>query len=441
MPLSLPSWASLLSAHAPEGETYLLRRRRSRAIDASYGDRRLAEIRAAATAASAAAGAAGPHPKRAGAKRAGATRVTGAKGARAGRGSAAEAADGVGADAWPGIRAVLAAAEDDEDLAFLVRGLQSVPDVERWIGDAVAADPDDPLPLLVSGARLLARSGYAGVRRPPQVTGQQAEIARVRLENAEEQLFEVAEREPDWAAPWYFLMASAGAGTRSGAAAGARETAARRFAAVVRRVPGHAAAHRLRLAQLSPAWPGAGAVASTDASADTWTGATATEPEQAPDAPVDVSTDMSTDVSAAGTADGTHAGDPYRTMHAFARRAMLDAPEGSRLGELVALAHLEQWRDLGADPDSPYLTGEAVVAALREAAVRSVLHPAFERRADWALAANAFAMAFALAGDHVPARTLFTLLGPHRATESPWHLLDERSPLVAFRAWRARVGA
>ncbi|MEC3993175.1 hypothetical protein VSR01_06305 [Actinacidiphila sp. DG2A-62] len=434
MPLSLPSWASLLSAHAPEGETYLLRRRRSRAIDASYGDRRLAEIRAAATAASGAAG----------------------------------AADGVGAGAWPGIRAVLAAAEDDEDLAFLVRGLQSVPDVERWIGDAVAADPDDPLPLLVSGARLLARSGYAGVRRPPQVTGQQAEIARVRLENAEEQLFEVAEREPDWAAPWYFLMASAGAGTRSGAAAGARETAARRFAAVVRRVPGHAAAHRLRLAQLSPAWPGAGAVASTDASADTWAGATATEPEQAPDAPVDVSTDMSaadaagatepeqapdapadvsTDMSAAdaagtsGTADRTHAGDPYRTMHAFARRAMLDAPEGSRLGELVALAHLEQWRDLGADPDSPYLTGEAVVAALREAAVRSVLHPTFERRADWALAANAFAMAFALAGDHVPARTLFTLLGPHRATESPWHLLDERSPLVAFRAWRARVGA
>ncbi len=418
MPLSLPSWTSLLSARTPEGETYLLRRRRSAAIDASYGDRRLAEIRAAATAASGAAGAAG-----AGARRAG------AKGPRGGRGSAA----GLGADAWPGIRAVLAAAEDDEDLAFLVRGLQSVPDVERWIGDAVVADPDDPLALLVSGARLLARSGYAGVRRPPQVSGQQAEVARVRLENAEEQLFEVAEREPEWAAPWYFLMASAGAGTRSGAAVGAQKTAARRFAAVVRRVPGHAAAHRLRLAQLSPAWSAAGQVASTDVTDE--------RPAQAPDAPDAANGSDVPDASADSSRDEQGAGDPYRRMHAFARRSMLDAPEGSRLGELVALAHLEQWRDLGADPDSPYLTGEAVVTALREAAVRSVLHPAFERRADWALAANAFAMAFALAGDHVPARTLFGLLGPHRATESPWHLLDERSPLLAHRTWRARVVA
>jgi hypothetical protein len=79
-----------------------------------------------------------------------------------------------------------------------------------------------------------------------------------------------------------------------------------------------------------------------------------------------------------------------------------------------------------------------VVAALHEAAGRSVRHPAFARRRDWPLAFNAFAMAFALAGDHRSARPLFRALG-NRATTMPWQYLDGRSPLVPFLAWRARV--
>src|SRR5882757_6799976 len=101
-------FAQWLTVRRPEGERYLLRRRAAPVIDPSYGDARLAGIRTAA-------------------------------------GSG-------GAEAWPGIRAELAAA-DGEELTFLVAGLRHVPGVERWIGEVVAAEPGDPLALLVAGAR------------------------------------------------------------------------------------------------------------------------------------------------------------------------------------------------------------------------------------------------------------------------------------------------
>ncbi|MFJ1586494.1 hypothetical protein ACIOC1_24630 [Streptomyces sp. NPDC088197] len=329
------SWTSLLRVRRAEGETFLLRRKRVPGIDLSYGDARLAEIRAAAR---------------------------------------------EGVEQWPLIRARLAAATDGEDLTFLLEGVQSVAGVERWIGDVIAAEPDDALPLLVSGARHVAwawhaRTGFAA----RYVSDEQWELFRTRLTVAEDHLLEAAEREPTWAAPWYFLQIT-GRGLGVGS-----DVAERRFAATCRRSPGHVAAHRQHVQQLCPKWGGS-----------------------------------------------------WARTHAFARESMLAAPAGSPMGHLVAQAHLEEWLALGGDAESPYLADADVVRAVNEAAARSVYHPDFVRRRDWPLAFNTFAMTFALAGDLRLARPLFQVLGD-RATEMPWIYLDGQSPLVPFLAWRARA--
>ena len=328
-------WTSRLTVRLPEGDRFLFRRRPSAGIDRSFGDERLAALRAAAR---------------------------------------------EGAGQWPRIRAALDRAADAEDLTFLVEGLRTIAGLERWIGDVVAAEPGDAMPLLVSGARHVgwawhARTGPAA----DQVSDEQWARFRGRLEIAEEQLLAAAEAASSWAAPWYFLQVT-GRGLESGP-----EIAGQRFAAACRRAPGHLAAHRERLQQLSPKW--------------------------------------------GGSREG---------MHAFARRSMLAAPIGSPLGELVATGYLEEWLERGGDPESVFMGGGPVLRALHEAADRSVRHRAFVRRRDWPQTFNTFAMAFALAGDNAAARPLFRALG-NRATEMPWRHLDPRSPLVAFLEWRSRV--
>lgn len=328
-------WNSRLTVRRGEGERFLLRRKRVYAVDFSYGDPRLAAIRTAAR---------------------------------------------EGAGKWPVIRGHLAAAEDGEDLTFLVEGLSTVPGVERWIGEVIAAEPGDALPLLVSGARHVEWAWHARTRFDARyVSEEQWKLFRARLEIAEEQLFEVVEREPPWAAPWYFLQIC-GRGLQVGP-----EVAERRFEATCRRAPGHVAAHRQHLQQLAEKWGGS-----------------------------------------------------HERMQGFARGAMLGAPGGSPLGELVAMACLEEWLAIGGDPESAYLGSERVVRLLHEAAGRSVFHPGFVQRRDWALGFNAFAMAFALGGEYPAARGLFRVLGD-RGTEVPWRYLDGRSPMVPFLAWRGRV--
>ncbi|MBY8883119.1 hypothetical protein, partial [Actinacidiphila acidipaludis] len=319
---------------------FLFRRRPSVGIDPSFGDERLAALRAAA---------------REGARR------------------------------WPEIRTALSGAQDPEDLTFLVEGLRSVAGLERWIGEVIAAEPDEPLPLLVSGARHVgwawhARSGLAA----RYVSDEQWALFRGRLETAQEQLLAAAESAPDLAAPWYFLQITA-RGLRAGANRAGADVEEQRFTAACRHAPGHLAAHRERLLQLTPAWGGS-----------------------------------------------------REEMHGFARRSMLAAPAGSPLGELVAAAFLEEWLDRGGDPESVYMRSGQVLGALHEAADRSVRQQSFVRERDWPLTFNTFAMAFALAGDEVAARPLFRAIGD-RATEMPWRYLDDRSPLVPFLEWRSRV--
>ncbi|MYS23459.1 hypothetical protein GA0115240_15265 [Streptomyces sp. DvalAA-14] len=327
-------WKSRLTVRQAEGDRFVWKRRPTPVLDLSYGDLRLAAVREAA-----------------------------------GRGTAEQ---------WPVIRAHLAAARDGEDLTFLVEGLRTAWGVERWIGEVIAAEPGDPLPRLVSAARHIGWAWHAR-GESDAVPDRQRKLFRARLETAEEQLFAVVEREPSWAAPWYFLQIS-GRGLEVGP-----QEADRRFEAACRRAPGHLAAHREHLQQLSRKWGGS-----------------------------------------------------HERMHAFAREAMLAAPGGSALGELVAMAHLEEWLSLGGDPESLQLSSPQVVGALHEAADRSVRHPAFVRQRDWTITFNVFAMAFALAGDHRAAQPLFRVLGK-RVTETPWKYLDGRSPLVPYLRWRSRV--
>ncbi|WP_371519939.1 hypothetical protein [Kitasatospora sp. NBC_01300] len=279
---------------------------------------------------------------------------------------------------WAALGPALAAVGDGADLTGRVGAIADVPRVEEWTARALADRPEDTMALLLSGARHVtwaweARTGA----RAKHVSEQQWKVFHERLDAAEEQLLEVAEREPSWLAPWYFLQISA-----RGASLPA-EVATCRFEAAVRRAPGHPASHRQRLQQLCAKWGGS-----------------------------------------------------HEEMHAFARASMLAAPEGSQLGELVVLAHLERWLDLPDGEDRAYLASAEVVADLQEAAFRSVLHPDFTPVRGWQGSFNAFAMAFSLAGQRKTARLLFEALDG-AVTESPWHFLSG-DPLKAFASHRDR---
>lgn len=294
----------------------------------------------------------------------------------------AEVRAAAAAGRWPEVRAHLTAAAesgDGEQLTWLAEGVMLTAGAELWLPDAVAAEPDSPLPLLLTGARHIEWAWEARTRKMAKyVSEEQFRTFHARLRIAEDQLYEVAERAPDWAAPWYFLQITA-RGLQVG-----QQAAARRFEAAVRRRPGHPAAHRQQLQQLCRKWGGS-----------------------------------------------------HEAMHAFARASMLAAPEGSPLGELVAVAHLEQWLD--EEDDNPgYLRRSSVVLSLYEAAERSVHHPDYVRHRDWTRGFNTFAMAFAQAGEADAAADLFRVLDG-RVTEFPWMYLDGQDPTAPFGSLRARV--
>jgi hypothetical protein len=222
--------------------------------------------------------------------------------------------------------------------------------IEKWIPQAIAAEPDSALPLLVSGARQVSWAWEARTSaRAKNVAREQWQVFFERLAVAEEQLQEVAEREPGWLAPWYFLQ-----GSGRGASLG-RDVGQYRFEEAVRRCPGHLGSHVRHLQLLCKKWSGS-----------------------------------------------------HKEMHAFARQSMLNAPEGSPLGELVAHAHLERWLDLGGgEAGRNYLGRTTVRTELREAAARSILHPAYQRPRNWKAAYNSFAMVFSMGLDKKSAVPLF----------------------------------
>ncbi|GAA1073441.1 hypothetical protein [Kitasatospora arboriphila] len=280
---------------------------------------------------------------------------------------------------WQAVRAGLGTVADEADLTWLIAQLAETTGSESWLAEAVAAEPDSALPLLLAGARQVSWAWEARTAaRAQHVSREQWQLFGERLEQAEELLYAVAEREPTWLAPWYFLQISA-----RGASLGP-DVARHRFEAALRRRPDHLGSHRQRLQQLCRKWGGS-----------------------------------------------------HEEMHDFARTSMLAAPEGSPLGELVALAHVEHWLDLDSGDDRAYITRQAVRDQLHEAAERSVLHPAYVRGRGWRSAHNTFAMAFSMAGQPATANLLFGELGD-TVTEFPWAYLDA-DPARAFRTCRTAV--
>ncbi|WP_051813880.1 hypothetical protein [Kitasatospora sp. MBT63] len=152
---------------------------------------------------------------------------------------------------WAAVRDGLTAAADPAELTWLLAMVSEVGGIERWLPEAVAAEPDSALPLLLSGARQVAWAWEARTRASAKyVSQEQWRTFHERLEVAEEQLYEVAEREPGWLGPWYFLQIS-GRGASLGA-----DTVRYRFEAATRRHPGHLGSHRQQLQQSCAKWSG-----------------------------------------------------------------------------------------------------------------------------------------------------------------------------------------
>lgn len=281
---------------------------------------------------------------------------------------------------WPALRDLLTGIPDGHERTWLLAGVADVEGIETWIPAVLAAEPDSALALLVSGARRVswaweARTAY----RAKHVSREQFQTFHERLRGAEDELYEVAEREPGWVTPWYFLQ-RAGRGLQVG-----QEVSWLRFEAAVRRCPEHLGAHEQQLQQVCAKWSGS-----------------------------------------------------HEKMHEFARTSMLKGTEGGPLGGLVALAHLEHWGELDRVEDTAYIRRPDVVAELHEAADRSVRHPAYGRPRGWLSTYNTFAMAFSLAGEKKAAAELFNAL-EGRVTEFPWDYLSG-DPAKAFSKWRAKAG-
>lgn len=283
-----------------------------------------------------------------------------------------EAAD---AGDWSGVKAALAPFDLGHDHQVLGE-LADLDGVQDWIGRAVEEDEENrALALLISGTRHISWGWEARTaQRAVNVTQEQWRVFHERLHIAEEQLLETAALRPEWVTPWRRLLTS-GRGMSLGPAV--NET---RFDAALRRDPLDVETHLEWVSQLQPRWGG--------------------EPGEA---------------------------------LAFARDAFARAPQGHRLGCVIAMAHIEDWveSDSGDCLETPEIQQE-----LRDAADHSILHPAYARRPGWQHDFNVFAMALSLAGErHTVRRVHQTLDGAY--TKWPWTYFAEPEEQFARRHRRA----
>ncbi|MFJ4685206.1 hypothetical protein ACIQNG_05010 [Streptomyces sp. NPDC091377] len=279
---------------------------------------------------------------------------------------AAEAGD------WEAVKAACAPFDLGRDHRVLGE-LTDLDGVQDWIGRAVAEDKEHrATALLISGARHIHWGWEARTAaRAVHVTRDQWRVFHERLQIAEEHLLEAAELRPEWITPWRQLLTS-GRGMSLG-----RVVNENRLDAALRRDPLDLETHVAWLSYLQPRWNG--------------------EPGQA---------------------------------LAYAREVAARAPEGHRLGCVIAMAHIEEWveSDDGECLDTPEIQEE-----LREAARRSILHPAYERGPGWQHDFNTFAMALSLASESVVTSRVFHALDGAR-TEWPWEYMPE--PEKAYARFR-----
>ncbi|WP_053848569.1 hypothetical protein [Streptomyces sp. NRRL B-24085] len=282
-----------------------------------------------------------------------------------------EAAD---AGDWEAVKAALAPFDLGREQAVLGQ-LAHVDGVEEWIVRAAEEDKDDKelraTALLISGARHVAWGWEARTSaRAVDVSREQWQTFYERLRIAEEHLLEAAELRPDWVTPWRHLLTS---GRGMSVDDSVKEA---RLAAGLRRDPLNLDLHLEWVSQLQPRW----------------------------------------------------GGQPGEALE-FARKAFAGAPDGHRLGCVIAMAHIEEWVE---SDDRDCLQDPRIRTELREAAERSILHHAYERRLGWQGDYNMFAMALSLAGSSTASNVFRELEGVF--TEWPWTFMaDPQKAYARFR--------
>ncbi|MFC9504755.1 hypothetical protein [Streptomyces sp. NPDC057002] len=275
---------------------------------------------------------------------------------------------------WEAVKAALAPFDLGREQAVLGE-LTDVDGVEEWIVRAAEEDKDDKelraTALLISGARHVAWGWEARTSaRAVDVSREQWQTFNERLRIAEEHLLESAELRPDWVTPWRHLLTSGRGMSVDDSVQDAR------LAAGLRRDPLNLDIHLEWVSHLQPRWGG--------------------EPGQALE---------------------------------FARKAVAAAPDGHRLGCVVAMAHIEDWVE---SDDRDCLQQPQIRTELREAAERSILHHAYERRLGWQGDYNIFAMALSLAGSSTASNVFRELDGV--ITEWPWTFMaDPEKAYARFR--------
>ncbi|MEV5548719.1 hypothetical protein AB0L35_21765 [Streptomyces sp. NPDC052309] len=279
-----------------------------------------------------------------------------------------EAAD---AGDWTAVKAALAPFDLGREQAVLGQ-LAVVDGVEEWIVRAAEEDKEHrATALLISGARHVHWGWEARTSaRAVDVSREQWQTFYERLRTAEEHLLEAAELRPDWITPWRHLLTSARGMSVDDSVKEARLDAG------LRRDPLNPDIHLEWVSQLQPRWGG--------------------EPGQALE---------------------------------FARKAFATAPDGHRLGCVVAMAYVEEWVE---SDDNNCLQHPRIRTELREAAERSILHHAYERRLGWHGDYNMFAMALSLAGSSKASNVFRELDGVF--TEWPWTFMaDPQKAYARFR--------
>ncbi|MFF5498585.1 hypothetical protein [Streptomyces aquilus] len=266
---------------------------------------------------------------------------------------------------WAAVKTALAPFDLGHEQAVLGQ-LSVVDGLEEWIVKAADEDKgDDELratALLISGARHISWGWDARTSaRAVDVSREQWQTFYERLNIAEEHLLEAAELRPDWVTPWRQLLTS---GRGMSLDDNVQEA---RLAAGLRRDPLDVDIHLEWVSHLQPRW----------------------------------------------------GGKPGEALE-FAQKAFAAAPDGHRLGCVVAMARIEEWvesdrRDCLQDP--------RIRTELREAAERSILHHAYERRLGWQGDYNIFAMALALAGSSTASNVFRELEGAY--TEWPWVFMSD----------------
>ncbi|WP_432180427.1 hypothetical protein [Streptomyces sp. NBC_00063] len=276
---------------------------------------------------------------------------------------------------WEAVKAALTPFDLGRDHQVLGE-LADLDGVQDWIGRAVEHDKEHrATALLISGARHISWGWEARTSdRAVNVTQEQWRVFHERLHIAEAQLLEAAESRPEWVTPWRRLLTS-GRGMSLGPAV--NET---RLDAALRREPLDLETHIEWVSQLQPRWGG--------------------EPGQA---------------------------------LAFARKSFAGAPEGHRIGCVIAMAHIEDWVE--SDSEDCLVTPE-IQDELLEAAEHSILHPAYVRRPGWQEDFNTFAMALSLASESIALPRVFQdLQGAY--TSWPWKYMAQPEKMYA----RARRNA